>query len=328
MMAIARTQDIKISAVVARSDPTLHRLIESGLYGGELTQAAIPNNYFMDEKGEVIKSLRGKYPHLTFAHVSDLNLEQSCDAVVDTAPLATNGLQQQYTCFAGPIICQDGVSPWGHLVAPPVLSTSVRENRWRQGGCILSGVTPVFAALRGLIKRLRLTIVMQDDSRGDYFITERTNSFRLVHLPRIEAELQELFPEIGITLENLLQIPGMLHYAVLPVMECEKGVSAGDIIERLRQVPRVRVVPAGIISTHDLNLTRSTDSAIPPIAVFAESVQAHDMAGATVVKLALGLHYPMLAVLPNVDTVRILLDRVDPLEAMRQTDLDMGYQSE
>lgn len=325
LLALARSQDIKVNSAIAKEDPTLTRLLNSWTYGGELTRRSFPKHFFIDGKSSVVKGLADQYPHLNFSPLEELSLEKQCDALIDTAPMGSNKMDQEYRNFSGPIICQDGVYPWGHLIAPPLTTVSIKEKRFRQGGCIISGLTPVFSELRDIIKRVRITIVMQDDSRGDYFIAERTNTFRFLDSERINTELSQLF-EAEIVVENLVQIPGILNYAILPVIECHKGVTATLLEERLSKLPRVRLIPKGVSGTHDLNLIRSTDqSSIPPIAVFAESFKLHDTSESTIVKMTIGLHYPMLAVLPNVDAARMLLYGTEPFAAMMQTDEDMGF---
>ena len=58
--------------------------------------------------------------------------------------------------------------------------------------------------------------------------------------------------------------------------------------------------------------------------VFANTVRAILNRTYTVRMLA-AIYYRTAAVLPNLDAIRILVQGMDPLEAMRQTDRDMRF---
>lgn len=75
------------------------------------------------------------------------------------------------------------------------------------------------------------------------------------------------------------------------------------------------------MSTYQINLARVIDDRVPPIHVFGGTINTIG----NVVRLKLALYYRTLAVLPNLDAVRMLVQGIDPIEAMRQTDRSMGF---
>ena len=92
-------------------------------------------------------------------------------------------------------------------------------------------------------------------------------------------------------------------------------------------MPRVRVAPSGIVSTYDINLARGVSNNIPPIIVFKDSIEPYDGGSSQRIRFVAALYYRTAAVLPNLDALRMLVQNMDPIEAMRQTDKDMGFVS-
>ena len=64
---------------------------------------------------------------------------------------------------------------------------------------------------------------------------------------------------------------------------------------------------------------------IPPIAVLGSTLEVVRSDTSTNIRVVLALYYRTLAVIPNLDAIRILAQGMDPLAAMRQTDRDMGF---
>lgn len=329
--AIAQSRDMELTVGVFKNDQTLQRMVDRYEFGGPLALSTFPKKLYLDEPANVITKLNSSFERLClkFRPIQELELRQSCDIVVDAASSAMgHALQGQYQQFPGPVILQDGEYPRGRLISPPLIAVSQGGNRFRQGGCFLSGVVPVLAAFRDVARSTRIHLVMQYDGReSDFLITERVNTFRIadVYIPRMEDELAQLFPKIEIVVESVIQIPGMLHYAVSLEVEAGSELSISAVVERLRSIPRVRVLPDSVMSTYDINLARVIDDRVPPILVFGGSLQVVSRGSGSVVRMKIALYYRTLAVLPNIDAIRILMRGVDPLEAMRQTDHDMGF---
>ncbi|MBI4812300.1 hypothetical protein HY798_02545 [Candidatus Falkowbacteria bacterium] len=328
-VAIAQSKGMELTVGIFKNDPTLQRMIDRYEFGGPLARSTFPKEVYLDECDDIVTKLNGGSGCLRFRPVEELDLRRTCDIVIDAAaPGMRHTLQKQYQEFPGPVILQDGEYPRGRLVSPPLVAPPQGGNRFRQGGCFLSGVVPVLAAFRDVAKSARMHLVMQYDGReNDFLITERVNTFRVadVYIPRMENELKQLFPEMEVVVESVIQIPGMLHYAVSLEIETRGVTLASTAVERLRSIPRVRVLPDSVMSTYDINLARVIDDRVPPILVFGGSLRATPRGNASILRMKLALYYRTLAVLPNIDTIRILACDMDPIEAMWQTDKDMGF---
>lgn len=327
---IARTKDIQLTVGIFRNDPTLQRMIDRYKFGGPLVRNSFPKQMYLDERDEIITEINKKVIGITtFLPVRELDLKQSCDVIIDAAtPTTKHVLQAQYQEFSGPIILQDGVYPCGRLIAPPIIAPPQAGNRFRQGGCFLSGVVPVLAVFRDIAKSVRMHLVMQYDGREkDFLITERVNTFRIadMYIPRMNDELAQLFPDTEITIESVIQIPSMLHYAVCLEIETRSPISTSEVLEQLGDSPRIRVLPDSVMGTYDINLARVIDDRIPPILVFGGSVKIISHGDNSLIRMKLALYYRTLAVLPNIDAIRILGQGMDPIIAMRKTDQDAGF---
>lgn len=328
--AIAQAEDIQLTVGIYKNDPTLQRMMDRCKFGGPLARDTFPKQMYLDECEEVIAKINSDAAgRVVFLPIKELDLGQACDIIVDAAaPGMGHALQSQYQEFPGPVILQDGEYPRGRLIAPPVMAPPQGGNRFRQGGCFLSGVVPVLAAFQDIAKSARMHLVMQYDGReSDFLITERVNTFRIadMYIPRMEDELAQLFPEMAIVVESVIQIPGMLHYAVSLEIKTRDAISAAMVYERFNNIPHVRVLPDSVMSTYDINLARVIDDRVPPILVFGGSLRVVAQGDGSMVRVKLALYYRTLAVLPNIDAVRILACETDPIEAMRQTDQDMGF---
>jgi len=327
--AIARTTDLHATVGICRNDPTLERMISRMQFGGPLSHQALPEKIYLEDENSVIAALNAKAGCARFFPARELDLATSCDVVIDAATSSTGpertGIFQGFT---GPILLQDGAYPTGRLIAPPLLAAAQGGNRYRQGGCFLSGVVPVLAAFQETLARARLHLVMQYDGREtDFMITERMNTFRVAdqYRPRMQEELAALLPNAHCEVVSVIQIPGMLHYAVTLEMECRGSLSTQNAVERLQHIPRVRFMPRSVEGTYELNLARVIDERIPPIAVLGSTVEVVASGNATNIRVVLALYYRTLAVLPNLDAIRILVQGMDPIAAMQQTDRDMGF---
>lgn len=325
MTAISRTKDLVVTVGVYKHDATLDRLIERNAFG----KALWPKRCFLDESTMKVDEVNKRYAgQISFEHISELNLAEECDVVIDAGVGRDHALQKQYTAFRGPIILQDGEYPRGRLIAPPLLTVNQGGNRYRQGGCLLSGIVPILAALPQPLRQVRLQIVMQHDGRdSDFMITERLNSFRLAdhYIPRLEDELHQLFPQTEVTVASIVQIPGLLHYAVIIETDIPGLWQVDHIQQALLCAPRVRLLPNSMTGSYEINLARATTNCIPPILVFGGSIATALHSTYTSVRFGMALYYRTLAVLPNLDSIRMLLQGLSSVAAMDQTDRDMGF---
>jgi len=327
--AITQTKDMCLAVGIFKKDATLTRMIERAKFGGPIVRDALPNVMYLEESDEVVERMNEDGMSPRFRSIKELDLARDCDIVVDAATSAKHhGLQEQYQKFPGSVLLQDGCFPYGRLIAPPLVAPPQGGNRYRQGGCFLSGVVPVLAAFKDMVRSARIHLVMQHDGRdADFTITERLNSFKVAdeYIPRMQDELSQLFPGTEMVVESVIQIPGMLNYAVTLEIETGASISREDVRHRLTTRPRIRVLPDSVMSTYDVNLTRVIDDRVPPILVFGGSLQVSDRGSGSVIRMKLALYYRTLAVLPNIDAVRMLALKMNPQDAMRATDWDMKF---
>lgn len=325
--ACSKIPDFCLTVGIMRRDATLTRLIERCEFTVCGKPPILAQQMYLDEADKIIDEVNQISRGTTiFLPLRELDLNASCDVVVDAASAGRNhSLQSHYQNFAGPVIYQDGEFPRGRLISPPLVAKTQAGNRFRQGGCFLSGVVPALAAISDMFSSVRIQLVMQDDGReSDFMIGERVNTFRVRddYRPRMQDELSQLFPGKEMIVESVIQIPSMLHYAVSLTLRSDRPFAASEIRERLASVPRIRVLPDSVQSTYALNLWRVLDDRIPPILVFGSSIEVENRSTA---RLKLALYYRTLAVLPNIDAIRILVGDMDPKQAMKQTDKYLGF---
>ena len=329
LVAMGRTKDLRATVGICRKDPTLERMVSRMEFGGLLARQALPEKIYIEAGEEDIAALNAKIGEPRFFPIREIDLADACDVVIDAATSATGKERTAvFQGFTGPIILQDGAYPHGRLIAPPLIAASQGGNRFRQGGCFISGVMPVLAAFQEGLKRARMYLIMQYDGReADFLITERVITFRVAdqYRPRMREELAALLPDARCEVMSVIQIPGMLHYAVTLELECHGSLTAEDVREILRTIPRVRYLPPEVNGTYELNLARVLDDRIPPITPLGSTLEVQSSGGTTNVRLVLALYYRTLAVLPNLDAIRMLIQGMNPIDAMRQTDRDMGF---
>ncbi|MFA4818618.1 MAG: hypothetical protein WC621_02125 [Patescibacteria group bacterium] len=333
--AIQRTNDIKLEVGVVLPDRTLETLLNRRQFLPQF-QCALPKQLFVQVpnhtggESEIVRQLNAR-GQVRFQGVSQLSWRKSCDVIIDNAyPAGKEVVEEQYRAFPGIVILQDGAAPEGRLIVPPLTAPDAGQgNRYRMGDCILSGLVPLLYPLRDIAKTVRVHLLTQFDGReSDYLITERAHAFYVRDDLRVKVtkDLGVLFPDQEIDVEAVIQIPSLLHYQLTLSVELREAINHNDLRYRLGTMPRVRLVPSGVTSTYDVNLARSFSDEIPPIVVFESSLEP-GVGASSMVRIVAALYYRTAAVLPNLDSIRILAQGMDPIEAMRQTDRDMGFKT-
>ena len=318
---------INVHAALYRCDPTLEQFLQRFRIG-KFSKGILPRENFIAGSEEDLRHANEMADGLiSFRSAKELCFEGSVNAVIDTAPVANNssggkgGIDQ----FSGPIILQDGAYPQGRLILPPSRAPG-NGNRHRLGGCILSGVVPVMAAFQRELRACRLHVVMQNDKRdNDFLIRERLTSlaFEPAYPARLDEELSALMPEVQFDTVSVTQIPGLLHYGLTLDLELSSMPSMDEVFSRLDGMPHVRVLPKGVTSTYQVNMVEREGIAIPPIMVIRDSVRVKGNS----LRLFVALGYRTVTVLPNIDTLRVVLKDMDPMDAMRETDCELGLSS-
>ena len=262
--------------------------------------------------------------------VPDRTLETHCDAIIDDCayPAAREVVDKHYRGFPGVILLQDGAAPEGRLIAPPCIAKGGAGNRYRMGDCIMAGLVPLLYPFRDDAKKFRIHLLTQFDGKEpDYLITERAHAFYLREDLRrkVTGDIGSLFKGQDADVAAVVQIPSLLHYELTVQIELDQWIEGGEVRRRLAEMPRVRVAPSGIVSTYGINLAMSFSNNIPPIIVFKDLIEPWFGRAAQKIRFVAALCYSTAAVLSNLDAIRMLVQDMDPIEAMRQTDRDMGF---
>ncbi|MBI2427087.1 MAG: hypothetical protein HYV34_04530 [Candidatus Kerfeldbacteria bacterium] len=332
--AIHRTKDMSLEVGVVLLDQTLASVLNRcKLLGGY--RDTLPRRMFLNSpnggENKAVCRLNESQDTIAFESASQLCWRATCDVIVDTAyPAGKETFAEQYRAFPGPIVLQDGASPEGRLIVPPLISPerNGQSNIYRMGDCILSGIIPILYPFRDSAKSIRVHMVTQFDGKEAYYlIIERATGMwiRADLRTKVEHELQELFPKQEVRVQAVVQIPSLLHYVATIEFELGMPMSHEDVHHLLRGVPRIQMLPMDVTSTYDINLARSFSNSIAPIMVFDSGILPMRGERSTTVLVTAAIYYRTAAVLPNIDAIRMLVHGVDPIVAMQQTDLDMEF---
>ncbi len=324
--AIEKNPDIKISTSIGVADKSLEKLFSS-----QDSSRLRHINLYLDEPHKVVEKINKEQTLFHFEPADQLNLRSVCDVVVDaTAPGSRHKWDERYRHFGGPVIIQSGEYPYGRLLVPPLCDERVEGNVYRMGDCILSGLSPILASFKEIAERFRVHVLMQYGQKlEDYPTAQRIGATYLNNTLASEVKdgLTSIFPTQEIVIENLLQVPGQDYYTVTLHLDSKVPLSGDDVREMLRRRPRILVLPKGITSTYEIDHylreeARSNRGDIPPITVYDDFDFGPTKTDIRIVSV---LYSRLIAVLPNIDAIRILGRGMDPLEAMKMTDKYMGF---
>ncbi len=307
---------------IYKYDPTLVRMLEIwNIKNG------MPDFVFLDENERIIEKVCKEFG-VNFDSVEMFDIS-GIDIVVDTTPMTKQFSLYQH--FKGPIIMQDGMYPKGKLISLPKDGKRFGDgdHRFRQGGCILSGIVPILYILEDLIEKVEMKILMQEDERGnDYLISERLTSVRHDDgaCEQISEELTILFPSFDSGLFSITKVPGLINYQVEFFFTFKKKLSKEDFVELIHNsgLKRVQILNSNIKSGYTLNLARSMPGAesIPPIHIFSS---LYKNLGERTVSVTASLYHRTLPILANLDSIFHLGFGLNPLKAMERTDELMKF---
>ncbi len=328
-LAIRKNADMVLSAGIVRNDETLNRVLH-----GPQKHSIWAEHMYLDEAHRVVYELNNSQSLVEFEPADQLNLSKICDIVVDTTPPKSRPEKwnQKYKHFKKPVILQSGEYPNGRLITPPLIEEIKEEsNIYRQGDCILSALSPILASLESVISGFRVHFLMQyGESLHDYPTSQRINSTYLRDdlALQIQDELNSLFREKEIVVEGLLQVPGLDYYTLTLHVNTNIPLNGKDLKSMLEQRPRVMVAPEGISSTYEIDHflreeSKAIGKDIPPIVIYNSDLK--DSESKTEHRIRATVYSRMIAVLPNIDSIRILAKGQNPLEAMEITDKSLGF---
>lgn len=333
-LAMARNPDMKLVAGIARNDGTLKEALSTmHPMPEDIRKNVFPERMFLDDRHQVVREANASQNLVKFEPADQLNLQKECDIVIDAAsPGSSEKWMERYKSFAKPVILQSGEYGKGRTIVPPL----VREpNEWdsiyRQGDCVLSGVVPVLALLASSSVRVTMHILTQyTEKLNDYTTDQRlgTTYIRDEVKEQVENELVPLLPETNIVLLGVSQVSGLSYYTATLLVETKQQMTGKELRTLLENKPRIRVVPK-VKSTYEIahfhkERMGAFGREVPPITVFGSDLEAEEKK--TMFRIFVAIDYRYIAVLPNIDAVRMLVLGMTGEEAMATTDRNMGFQ--
>lgn len=303
------------------------------ILNGFLSNKKLPKYLYLDANKDVVKTLNKSQSKVKFKHIDQLNLSNVCDIVIDTTPSGNGSIwRKRYADFDNHVIFQSGAFPYGALISPPFLRKKSTEKFFRQGNCIISALSPILYTFNDLIESAKINVVMQYTGKlsVDIPTTQRIIATYLNEslLQQMNSELQFLFPSKTIELTDLYQVPSLDYYSLSLHFVFKEKLTNKRIRKLLIDTPRVFVAPQTVSSTYEIDhylreQAKESGNDFPPITVYGCDLT--DNMKRRNIKLRLAIHSRSIAVLPNIDAVRMLVNEEDPVEAMRKTDTFAGF---
>ena len=332
-LAIRKNPDMRLVVGIAKNDPTLRDALSTMQpLPDDIRKELFAEKMYLDDKHNVVRELNAMQDMVRFEPADQLNLAKECDLIIDAAsPGSAQKWLGRYDAFKGLVVLQSGEYPLGRSIVPPKKMPHESEDKlFRQGDCVLSGIVPVLSYLEPISKRVIMHIVTQyTEKLNDYTTDQRLGStyIRDEVKQQVESELAPLFPETELVLLGVSQVSGLSYYTATLLVETKCPISGQEIKELLENRPRIRVVP-GIKSTYEIShfhkeRMQALGREIPPITVFGSDLNS--CAKSTMFRIMIAIDYRYIAVLPNIDATRMLVQNMDGEEAMRITDRNMGF---
>ena len=321
-----QSPEFEVAAGVVQPDNNLTKNLDILSVSPQLKQTIFAEKMFMTGRRKDINLWNQKQNQVYFESVDQLSLKKEVEAVIDVTPKGSRELIQQYHDFAGPVILQSGAAPLGKSISPPIIEKA-DNNIYRQGDCLVSALVPVLKAFDGL-KSVRLHLIKQyGEKLLDYPTYQRVNAIYLCTdvADYLKAELSSLMPQVGIEVEGVYQIPGLMYYTATLALELAHPIDGSILKERLSSLPRMMVVADELTSSYDIDYRlrdpfRAVGRGLPPISIYGATLEPGLGSSSKSVKIQLAIYYKLIAVLPNVDALRVFLLNESPTEAMEKTD--------
>ena len=325
LAALSRDPDFELAVGVVQPDNNLVRALSALATNQNLKDISWAKKMFMAAKHSEVKKWNDSQTLIIFLPVDQLALKAECDVVIDVTNYGSQQLMEQYNSFGGPVILQSGAKE-GSLISPPLVTPSV-NGVYRQGDCLVSALIPALSVFKDL-QSVRMHLIKQfGEKLGDYPTSDRLNAIYLD--PDVDKnlnkELAVLLPEVEVKVDGVYQIPGLKNYLATLALVLENEISGDELRAKLSSAPRMIVAGGNIISTYDVDYylrsrLQMSGIGIPPIVVYGSTLKPNLSLSSKEVFLQIAIYYKMIAVLPNLDALRILCLGEKPLEAMRNTD--------
>ncbi len=333
--ALPKQKDIELVLGVVRDDETLKRFLRRRHtlcdYPDQLAllDSFLPKVLLLD-KDPPIKAPVSKND----VTLKPLNLEDlsSCAVILDCATPGTFRVwdTNYYSKLSGTfVLSQAGeFSCSGPLISPPIVPTTQDSNRiFRLGDCIVSALVPVISTLVNHFGLTDVSLAITTQFTDSVDGTPTSDVADAIHFsdaanPQKKRDLISLC-KTDLDIVSYNQVIGLRFYDV-KLKGKIKSSSLRDVRSSLLQVPRVRLAN-GISGTDDLiSLRRSLLNIglnLPPIVVSGCSGSG----SADNLDFHVSIDHQSIAACANLDALRILACKLDPLVAMEITDYWMGY---
>lgn len=329
--SIQKNPDMELTVGIAKADPTLANTLK--IYKQlpeEVRKTAFATQMYLDERHQVVENINRENPHVSFKPADQINLSKECDIIVDaTSPGSVDKWMDKYEHSRRKIILQSGEFPKGRLIVPPRLLAGEETSLFRQGDCVLSGVVPVLSALAPVAAKVTLHILTQyTEKLADYTTDIRLGSTYLRDdiQEQLTHELVPLIPKTKLELIGISQVSGLSFYTATLVVETREPLVGSDVVDLLQKKPRMRVAP-DVTSTFEVALYKEVmeafDRKTPPITVFGSDLTKREKS--TSFKVLVAIDYRYIAILPNIDAIRMLMTNANGEQAMQMTDQSMGF---
>ncbi len=304
---------MEVSVGTAIKDQTLERFFSRSAYLVQKSQQPLARLLLVAERHREIRALNEK--GWACEPLDQYSLYRLCDVLVDaTGPGVSIRYEKDDIASDIPVILQSGEFPRGRLIAPPVMQEG-QSRLYRQGDCVLSGVAPIVAALEKSscgVESLNISVLMQYSSPlRDYPTSQRicATYIRKDISDQLNSELRQLFPAINSRVNPVLQVPGLDYYTVTFNVKVKNSISGNQLLAVLRNSQRTFVSDEEVSSTYQIDhyfRESIAGSELPPIGIYSQFIEPKGAEIATSLVICASLYSRFMAVLPNIEAVRMV----------------------
>lgn len=328
-LAIARQPDMQVTVGIARNDPTLERVIKLEHLLRERGRT-LATTLCLDEPHAVVRALNATRAPLAFEPADQFALHRHCDVIVDaTSPGVSKKYDEVYRASTIPVILQSGEFPRGTLIAPPLFE-AMNGNIWRQGDCCLSGLVPVLSLFKEHAAAIDIHLLMQYSEPLHDFPTDQ----RIQATYRRDDLSGQLARELPLLMNNttcrvhVLQVPALDYYTASIDITLGQTISGAHVLQMIHSAPRIYLADQSISSTYEIDHhlrepLRAIGADLAPIVVYGASLQPTVEERSNHVRFDVAFYSRLIAILPNIDAIRILSRGTTPRDAMKETDRNM-----
>jgi len=145
----------------------------------------------------------------------------------------------------------------------------------------------------------------------------------------LRKEVQSLLNGKEVIVEGMLQVPGLDYYVVTFHLDTKRLLNGKVLREYLESRPRINIAPENFSSTYEIDhllreQAQAIGKSIPPIVVYGCDLD-YVVPRENNIRLRIAIYSRMIAVLQNIDAIRMLANGTMPVDAMKITDEYAGF---